>query len=247
MENKRPEMIIFDVGGTLFNDGKFDAESGFDALRLLACNSDAVTTDLLIKSWNKYLGKISESGNQLEISLSSALKYVEMNTGLCLDISMHKQEEIFDRHNSTRNVIDGVEELLCVIKSLGIHTAVISNNMMSGESLALALKYWIPESDFEFCLTSADLLFKKPDNSLFETALKFAGLKADDCIYCGDGLVPDVYGASACGMTAVLLDSKSETEFEIRKYENYDYIAVNNWNVFAKHLLDGKEVLLSAE
>lgn len=234
--SKKPKMIFFDVGGTLFNDGKCKPAEGFEKLRHYATNPNITNAEALAEYWNKYLSEVSgiksKSGITIDVPLSSVIKYATMNTGLVFDIPMAEQEEIFDRYNSSRSVIEGVSELLEKLDSLGIRTAVISNNMMSGESLSLAIKRWIPSARFEFCLTSADILFAKPSRNIFTAALKYAGLNPEDCWYCGDGINPDVYGASACGITPVLLDVKSLSPLEFRSDEICEkYLTVNNWNV----------------
>ncbi len=234
--SKKPIMILFDVGGTLFADGKCNPAEGFEKLRHYATNPDVTSGEALAEYWDKYLSEVSgirsKSGITLDVPLSSVIKYATMNTGLVFDIPMAEQEEIFDRYNSSRSVIEGVPELLEKLDSLGIRTAVISNNMMSGESLSLAIKRWIPSAKFEFCLTSADILFAKPSRNIFTAALKYAELNPEDCWYCGDGINPDVYGASACGITPVLLDVMSSSPFEFRSDEICEkYLTVNNWNV----------------
>ncbi len=244
--NRKPEMILFDVGGTLFNDGKCNPAEGFEKLRLRAVNSDITNGTELAEYWEEYLDEVSgiksKSGITLDIPLSAVISYASLNTGLVFDIPMAEQEEIFDRYNSSRRVIDGVPELLSELDSLGIRTAVISNNMMSGESLSLAIKRWIPSADFEFCLTSADILFTKPSKNIFNAALNRAQLNPSDCWYCGDGKIPDVYGSSLCGMTPVLLDVKSSTPLEFRCDDKCKkYLTVNSWNVlrdFIKQLYE---------
>lgn len=160
MYSKKPKMMLFDVGGTLFNDGKCIAEKGFSALRDVAENPD-VTDDLTLASyWDEYMDEVcsfieSKSGINLDAPLSAVIKYATMNAGLHINLPMIEQEELFDRYNSTRNVIDGVPELFYALEEMEIRTAIISNNMMSGESLNLALKHWIPSINPEFCLTSA--------------------------------------------------------------------------------------------
>ncbi len=238
MLKSKPRMIIFDVGGTLFDDGKFNAKDGLEHLRITAANPEITTVDKMVEHWNQYIDYARNSFDNLEIPLSAVLKYVVMNTGLHINLPIYKQEEIFDRYNSSRVVIDGVNELLQTIKAIGIRTAVISNNMMSGQSLEESIKYWIPESDFEFCLTSADLLIKKPENEIFEAALKYAGVDACDCVYCGDGFIPDVCGSLSVGMNSVLIDKNSDIEFEVRLHNNNEIIAVNNWRLFAEYLSD---------
>lgn len=240
--NKRPEMILFDVGGTLFNDGKCMPADGFEKLRLAAKNPDVTSSSALASFWDEYMNEVSgiksKSGITLDVPLSAVIKYAAMSTGLKFGISSAEQEELFDRYNSTRSVIDGVPELLDAIGSLGIRTAVISNNMMSGESLEMAISHWIPTAKFEFYLTSADLLFTKPSGKIFIAAANYAHLSPADCWYCGDGIIPDVHGAKAAGMTPVLLDEKSSIPFEMRTDNGTEYLAVNNWNVLKEHLKD---------
>lgn len=241
--SKKPKMILFDVGGTLFDDTKCIPIDGLSALRLASKNPEVTDDETLAKLWNEYMEEIgsdhkSKSGTNLDFLLSAPIKYVTMNAGLRFDISMAEQEEIFDRYNSERKVIDGVPELLRTVDSLGIRAAVISNNAMSGEGLRLAIDRWIPENKMEFILTSADVLFTKPDKSIFLCAANYAHLDAADCWYCGDGRIPDVDGAKNAGMTPVLLDTKMEKTFEMRTDGGRgEYLAVNSWNVLREVLM----------
>ena len=241
--NKKPKMILFDVGGTLFDDGRCNPADGFEQLRLASLNSENTTAEKLAEYWDEYLNEVSgiksKSGTFLDIPLSAVIKYATMRAGLIFEIPMAEQEEIFDRHNSTRKVRDSIPELLEKLDSIGIRTAIISNNMMSGESLSLAVKRWIPTSKFEFCLTSADILFTKPSSDIFDCALKYASLNPSECWYCGDGKIPDVYGSSRCGISPVLIDEKSETHFEFRNDEVCEnYLAINNWNALKDFVSD---------
>ncbi len=244
MYNKKPKMILFDVGGTLFDDGKCIPIDGLSKLRQAADNPEITDDATLAALWDEYMQEIyggkpeSKSGIKMDFLLSASIKYVTMKTGLHFSISMVEQEEIFDRYNSSRTVIDGVPELLEMLDSVGIRAAVISNNAMSGESLHLAIKIWIPKEKMEFCLTSADLLLPKPEKTLFECAAAYAHLDLSDCWYCGDGRIPDVDGARNSGMTPILLDVKAEKSLEMRTDGgNGEYMTVNNWNVLREHLL----------
>lgn len=241
--NEKPKMILFDVGGTLFDDGRCIPADGLAKLRLAADNPDVTDDATLVFLWNAYadevyVGHQSKSGTVLDLPLSAIIKYVTMKAGLHFHISMPEQEEIFDRYNSTRTVMGGISELLTALHEHGIRTAVISNNAMSGDGLALAIKRWIPEEKFEFFLTSADVSLCKPDKAIFEAAAAYAFLSASDCWYCGDSKIADVDGAKRGGMTPVLLDSKSEKTFEMRADgEKGEYLTVNHWDVLKEHLL----------
>lgn len=233
--NKKPGMILFDVGGTLFDDGPCIPVDGLKQLRLAAKNPDITNDSTLALLWGEYMSEISglksKSGIALDMPLSAAIRYVTMKTGLVFDIPMIEQEEIFDRFNSSREVMDGIPELLDMLHSLSICTAVISNNAMSSDSLSLALTRWIPNERFEFVLTSADILFCKPDKNIFLTAAGYARLDPNDCWYCGDSYIPDVFGSSGVGMSPVLLDRKSSVPLEIRSAKDGgEYMSVNSWH-----------------
>ena len=241
--SKKPSMVLFDVGGTLFKGGNFSAVKGFEAVRQSAQNPDVTTAQALAEYWDEYLERLGrpqfQAGGVIEIPLSAAIGYATMRAGLHFDISVYEREELFDRYNSDRAVIDGVTELLATLKECGIRTAVISNNMMSGESLALAIKHWIPTSEFEFCLTSADVLYCKPSEKLFECACAYAQLSPSDCWYCGDSPIPDVEGALNSGLSPVLLDMKAALKKELRQREQGgEYLAVNHWSALTEHIIE---------
>lgn len=243
MYSKKPKMILFDVGGTLFTGGNFSAEKGFSALLELAQNPEITNSKALTELWDEYIEEIgslySESGIHLDVALSSIIRYVTMNAGLHIDLSMAEQEEIFDRYNSDRTVIEGVPELFEALEKMGIRYAIISNNAMSGDGLYLAIKQWIPSANPEFCLTSADLMFTKPSEKIFVAAAKFAHLNIDECWYCGDSKIPDVDGGQGAGMIPVLIDVKSNIALEFRDDGiKGEYMTVNNWNVLKDYLLN---------
>lgn len=241
---KKPQMVIFDVGGTLFDDGKCIPIQGLSALRKASLNPGVTSDETLARLWGEYTQEVtsglrSRGGITLDAPLSATIKYVTMRTGLHFNISMAEQEEIFDRFNSTRTVIDGVPDLMATLGELGIRTGVISNNAMSGDGLLLALKRWIPTWEPEFCLTSADILLTKPHFSLFDCVSSYSGVSPDECWYCGDGRVPDVDGAVNGGMNPVLLDIKNKTALEYRTdHSDGEYLVVNGWNVLREYILN---------
>ena len=240
--DKKPEMILFDVGGTLFRDGKCIFRDGLSALRGYADNPDATDDDTLCRLWDEYMDMsgtrfCTKEGISLEVPLSAMIKAVTMRAGLKFSMDIFSQEEIFDRFNSTRELMTGIESLLATLKELGIRTAVISNNAMSGESLSLAIKRWIPSSCFEFSLTSADILFPKPYEALFLAAAGYAAASPENCWYCGDSKIPDVDGSGNAGMTPVFIDTKSTADIEMRSNgERGSFMTVSSWRALENYI-----------
>lgn len=234
-----PKMILFDVGGTLFADGKFSALDGLSALRKASLNPEATNDGTLLSLWDEFENKVKAFlPSSFELPLSATLKYVIHNSRLKFNMTLPELEELFDRENSPRQVIDFVPELLCTLKKLGIRTAVISNNAMSSEGLTLALNRWLPDNDFEFVLTSADFVFPKPHSELFLSAASSAGLNPSQCMYCGDAFIADIKGSLDAGMSAVLLAKSSDTEIESCTDDTRrEYLRVNSWNALRSYLL----------
>lgn len=241
--DKKPKMILFDVGGTLFDDGKFNALDGLKAIRAAAINPEKTNDNTLLALWNEFENKVKAAlpkcdGFSFELPLSATLKYVTHNSGLKFNGSFSELEEIFDRYNSERRVIDFVPELLISLKGQGIRTAVISNNAMSGEGLFSALKRWIPCESFEFVLTSADFIFPKPSGELFVSAANSACLPPSDCWYCGDSLIADIKGSLDAGMHGVLLNKTADREIKIcRDDKQREYMEVNSWDALNRYIL----------
>ena len=52
--NKKPKMILFDVGRTLFADGKCNPASGFETLRHYATNPDVTSGETLAEYCNNF-------------------------------------------------------------------------------------------------------------------------------------------------------------------------------------------------
>ena len=242
MYSQKPKMILFDVGGTLFEGKNFSAEKGFSALLRFAQNPEITNAKILTGLWDEYIDEVcsglkSKSGIGLDVPLSAIIRYATMNTGLHINLPMPEQEELFDRYNSERTVIDGVPELFRTLEELNIRYAIISNNAMSGEGLALAINQWIPSINPEFCLTSSDIMLTKPCKDIFITASKYAHISPEACWYCGDSLIADVDGAKNSGMVPVLIDKKSELPLEFRADGGRgEYMTVNNWNVLTEYL-----------
>lgn len=229
----KPKMVLFDFGGTLCN-GAFDLEKGLDALRRAAKNPECVTTEKMCSMWSVMSDFFHSHIKGVETPLDGILRGLLMRCGLVYDCSVMECGVIFDSANSEgRQPLPFIAGLLETLYKKGIRTAVISNNALSGEQLKIAVDRQLPGNKFEFVFTSADFLMSKPAPDMFEAAAKFAGVKASECWYCGDGFEPDVVGSLGAGMYAVHYCTKAETDFEEKTLDGKPYAVVKDWSVLA--------------
>ncbi|NLP47734.1 MAG: HAD family hydrolase [Clostridiales bacterium] len=235
---KKPKLVIFDFGGTLIQSTVFWLDKGMEALRLAAINPKVTTTEAMCELWDHYYNRL-EAGlvcDDLEVRLTTVFRNIFAQTGLKYDIPLWQCEAVFDRYNSDRQPTEHMVDLLKALKDSGIRTGVISNTVVSGNSMAQAVKEQFPKSRMKFVITSADYLFKKPHSDMFKAAAKIAEVEPQDCWYCGDSFEADVKGAHSVGMFAVHYDPKSHEAFSFKDDEGKQYLQINSWAELIKNL-----------
>lgn len=208
-----PQMILFDYGQTLVDEGSFEPIRGNEALLNRAMNNpNHVTIDQIQELANALSEDIGQAlssehrnGQALEITMASFNRYLYEYLELEFPEGYLEQgaEWEFWINSVTPRPADHIEELLELLHRKGIRTGVVSNMMRSGQSIKRMLDEQIPSHHFEFILSSADYMFRKPHKRFFDMALKKAGLPADQIWFCGDNLHCDVEGALRAGMNPV--------------------------------------------
>lgn len=99
--------------------------------------------------------------------------------------------------------------------------------MNSSRLLKKHIDQHLPNHHFEFILTSADYMFRKPSRMLFELAVQKSGLLPEDIWFCGDNFVCDIEGAGQCGMTPVWYTAYTDDLSHMT--ENISYIQITDW------------------
>lgn len=96
-----------------------------------------------------------------------------------------------------------VPETLLALKDRGLSLSVISNfdsrlvNILNG----LGVGSW-----FEHIFVSSRVGFAKPDERIFNVALKQHGLKPENAFHVGDSVINDLQGANNAGLRGILVD-----------------------------------------
>jgi putative hydrolase of the HAD superfamily len=111
----------------------------------------------------------------------------------------------------------GAVETLSALKRRGLLLAAVSNTIQPGRFLTTNMGRWGLRELFDARVYSSDVGFAKPHPRIFQIALEQLGVAAENAVYVGDRLIPDVAGPQAIGMKAVLIevDHRVETHPEI--------------------------------
>ena len=212
---KKPEMILFDYGGTLLREPGWDMLRGERALFAHVAENPHGFTPEQLCAWERayYLslqGVRDLGAEPTEIQMLR-LKY-ELH-GIRLDIPYEEAELIFWDHIAPMTeecLCPNIREALRYLRKAGIRTGVVSNIGWTGNALRRRIGTLLPDHPFEFILASSDYGLRKPDSRLFRVALEKAGLPAEKVWFCGDTRDTDVEGACAAGMTALYYRGNAE-------------------------------------
>ena len=205
----RPEMILFDYGGTLMYEPEWDHVRGTKALfEHVILNPHGYTPEE-VSNWETafYQSMLPSREAGAELTEIQMLRLTYERHGIVLDIPYEEAEFILWDATSPMgpgNVCPHVESMLSALDAMGIRTGVISNIGWTGRALRRRIAAQLPGHRFEFIMTSSDYGIRKPGLPLFETALEKAGLTPGKIWHCGDTAEKDAAGAHGAGIFPVL-------------------------------------------
>lgn len=241
---QKPEMILFDYGHTLYDESNFDALKGSRAVLALAIdNPEGVTPETLVKKANEmnaFLGRYKEDKVKdclAEFHNLPFTRYLYEYFNLTFDRSLTDIETIYWDNAAPGVATKHIHVLLEYLKESGIRVGVISNLSFSGKALVKRISQEIDVTQFEFILSTAEYIFRKPSPYIYEIALKKAGLKAEQVWYCGDNVHCDVEGSRAVGIQPVWYRGANPTgvyngiadKVVIPESPNCDHLVFDDW------------------
>lgn len=192
----RPELVLFDAGGTLvlISPDRFN--------RLLAkWNHPAVEVERLFTAHYRAMAEFADllaTGERLEFAWWVG-RFFEL-------AGVHLTNELADGFGGGKDMwnhpIPGALETVEELRRRGYRVAVVSN---SDGTVAEALEIAGFGDSFEIVIDSTDVGISKPDPGIFELALRHLGVSPDQAWYVGDSHYHDAGGAQAAGLAATVL------------------------------------------
>ena len=202
---KKPEGVLFDLGGTVLELLKYDSTAGDEQCLLQLNNPDSHTTEDMKKRADEINSVIhpARESSMLEFSDSSfrRLLYEEMNLTLA-DESIDLDLEYWKGATEFRpepNIVEALEQL----KALSIRMGIVSNCTSTGAVLEWELQRHGLLTYFEFVMSSADYGIRKPHPMLFDLAVTKLGIDRDRIWFLGDKPPFDIKGAKSAGLFSV--------------------------------------------
>ncbi|MBE6879779.1 MAG: HAD family hydrolase [Ruminococcaceae bacterium] len=240
MNITRPEMIIFDYGHTLLCEPDWNSDRGnADLMKYIIKNPNNCTFNDIRTETQKVFGEIENVRKTFGYDISARVgnRLTFEHLGIEFSLTPLEQEIIFWTSASSGAIMPYADEMLDYLNKTGIRTAVISNNLWSGEAIKDRFDRLLPNNKFEFVMSSSDYMLRKPDKRLFEIALSKAGLSSDKVWYCGDNFENDVIGANNAGIFPVFYDYTAEKNDASTEF---DFLHIHHWRELIE-VMEGKD------
>ena len=236
----KPELVLFDYGNTLVTEQDWNAENGNKALLKSTGFEDPELLSRIIEyGKTNLLPKIKDMReNNIEVSGAAYSRALFGNFGINLDMADEEIERIFWYAASKGEAVDGAEDLLELLDKNGIQTGIISNMMWSGKVLRKRLERIFHLHRFDFVLTSADYIYRKPDPCMFNIAALLSKTDKSRILYCGDNPEADIEGAAKAGIFPIFFRNYSDSRgYGSDKTPECEYTEINKLNQI-KDLID---------
>ncbi len=207
--------VIFDVDGTMY-DYDHCNKVAMEALRSYC----AAHFDVDGKEFEELHARaFKESANRVG-SISAAvhnrlLRYqcmLEMMGRPLFPHALNMYHSYWDALLDEMCVYEGLPEFMRELKDKGMSIGVGTNMTAYIQYEKLERLKLAPYVDF--LVTSEEVGVEKPDKKLFLACVKKSGFKAEECLYVGDSLKNDAYGARAAGLQALLFDPQGNSQGE---------------------------------
>lgn len=192
----RPELVLFDAGGTLvvIDPDRFNAFLAGWQLRPVDPHR---LIDSHFQAMADYSGRLA-AGQPLEFRWW-VKRFFELSG---VSVTEDMARAFGGGRNMWNHPISGAREAVQEIRGRGYRTGVVSN---SDGTVAEALEIAGFGGLFEAVVDSTNVGVSKPDPAIFEIALETLGVPAAQTWYVGDSPFHDAGGARAAGLAAAVL------------------------------------------
>ena len=227
MPDKKIKAVLFDLGETLLNFGKFNTTRLFrQGARLSheflqSCGQPVSNfncycwRNLITLRIQRWLSNITGK----DFDALKLFKKIGTKRGVKLDEQQwrHFAWLWYEPLSKVSKVEPETAETLAALKNLGLKLGIVSNTFVNGSSLEKHLEQLGILDFFSVRVYSYEFDFRKPDARIFKAAAERIGEMLENILFVGDRINRDVKGAVKTGMQAVLKEAYTNTGRKIPK------------------------------
>ena len=213
--------VLFDLGETLLNFGKFSsvrlfrqgARLSYDFLRSLKQSVGSFEYYCWQNLFMLYFSCFVSGIAQKDFNSLALLRRIGAKRGFNLD-SRQWQHFAWLWYEPLRKIATtepDIKQTLSLLKSSGLKLGIVSNTFVNADSLDRHLEQLGILDFFQVRMYSYRFAFRKPDLRMFSLAAERIGESMQSVLYVGDRIDKDVKPALKIGMHAVLKAAYTNT------------------------------------
>lgn len=235
MTHRRPRGLLFDYGGTLVEEVRFDTRQATAWLMSHARLAPGVTIADVVQRAERVSREVADRRDEFHVETPwvSLTRLIHDALGTRFDATLEELEPGFWDAGVETRPMPGVRDALTYFRSAGIYMGVVSNSSFRQHVIRHELsKHGLAEF-MSVIIASAEYAVRKPNPLIFDVAASRLGTAPSDTWFVGDRLDTDVAGATAAGMTPVLLAPSASVRAEPPA------ITVAHWDEIVRLVRDG--------
>lgn len=201
----RPHGILFDYGGTLVDEVRYDPDAGLDAVLAHATAPVVgVQLDRVRARAARVAREVADRREEhhVETPWISTSRLIYDACGVTFRQPWDALALTFWDAAVTTVPTPGIHEALAACRTAGMRMGVLSNSSFASPVIAHELSKHGLETFFEFVMVTADYAVRKPTPLVFDAAVARLGTPVAHTWFIGDRLDTDVAGSRAAGLTA---------------------------------------------
>jgi len=204
---RRPRGLLFDYGGTLVEEVRFDTRQATEWLLTHARLAAGVTLAHVVERAQRVTREVADQRDvfHIETPWVALTRLIHDALGTRFDADIETLELGFWKAGVETRPMPGVVEALAYFRSAGIPMGVVSNSSFRQHVIRYELSNHGLDKFISIFAASAELAVRKPNPLIMEAAAGLLGLSCADIWFVGDRLDTDIAGATAAGMTPILL------------------------------------------
>ncbi|MFZ0034286.1 MAG: HAD family hydrolase [Sedimentisphaerales bacterium] len=227
MPDKKIKAVLFDLGETLLNFGRFNTTNIFrQSARLTYEFLQSCNQPLGNFEWYYWHSMIAVRLRCLVSNLTgkdfnalSLLKKVGIKKGFTLGENQWRQLGWlwYEPLAKLARIEPTLKETLSSLRQMGLKLGIVSNTIISAGSLDRHLEQFGILDFFPVRVYSCEFDFRKPDARIFKVAAEKIGEMPENIMFVGDRINTDIEPATKTGMQAVLKEAYTNIGKKIPK------------------------------
>ena len=232
--SRRPCGLLFDYGGTLVEEVRFDTRQATEWLLSQARLAPGVTFAHVMEHAQRVAREVADRRDEFHIETPwvALTRLIHGALGTRFDADVETLELGFWNAGVETRPMPGVVDALAYFRSAGIPMGVVSNSSFGQEVIRHEIsKHGLAEF-MNIVVVSAEFAVRKPNPLIIEAAAGLLGTSCAETWFVGDRLDTDIAGTTAAGMKAILLSHDAGARAEPPA------ITVTHWDEIVKLVRD---------